>query len=96
MSKEAQMRKTIFSVIRRGLPAALVAVAAVISSAATRGPDAGGYTATDAAVYSLVDISGASGGASILAGIDDGVAALTIPFGFQFYGRSYPIVCASA
>ena len=32
----------------------------------------------------------------LVAGIDDGVAPLTLPFAFQFYGTSYPIVCASA
>jgi hypothetical protein len=65
-------------------------------SAATKGPDAGGYTASDATVYSLVDISGAGGGASVLAGIDDGVVPLTLPFTFQFYGRPYTTLCASA
>jgi hypothetical protein len=80
-----------------GLTAALaLAVATAVTSAATKGPDAGGYSATDSAVYSLVDISGASGGTSILAGVDDGVAALTIPFAFRFYGKSYTIVCASS
>jgi hypothetical protein len=81
----------------RGITAsALLTAAAVIGSAATKGPDAGGYTATDSTVYSLVDISGSSGGASILAGIDDGTAALTIPFAFQFYGRPYTVLCASS
>jgi hypothetical protein len=81
----------------RGLMAALaLAAATVITSAATKGPDAGGYSATDSAVYSLVDISGGSGGTSILADVDDGVAALTIPFAFRFYGKSYTIVCASS
>src|SRR4051812_11693839 len=64
--------------------------------AATKGPDAGGYTASDATVYSLVDISGAGGGTSVLAGIDDGTAPLTLPFTFQFYGHPYTTVCASA
>jgi hypothetical protein len=75
----------------------LVAAAAIaVTSAATKGPDGGGYSATDSAVYSLVDISGASGGTSILGGVDDGVAALTIPFAFRFYGKSYTIACASS
>jgi hypothetical protein len=81
----------------KGMAATLVLGAAVaVTSAATKGPDAGGYSATDSAVYSLVDISGASGGTSILAGVDDGVAALTIPFAFRFYGKSYTIACASS
>lgn len=80
-----------------GLTAALaLAVVTAVTSAATKGPDAGGYSATDSAVYSLVDIAGASGGTSILAGVDDGVAALTIPFAFRFYGKSYTIACASS
>ena len=54
--------------------------AVTIGLGATKGPDAGGYSATDSTVYSLVDISGPSGGASVLSGTDDGVVALTIPF----------------
>jgi Dockerin type I domain len=84
-------------VIRHATALALsVCAATAMVSAATKGPDAGGYTASDAAVYSLVDISGPGGGASVLAGIDDGVVPLTLPFTFQFYGRPYTTVCASA
>jgi hypothetical protein len=64
--------------------------------ATTKGPDAGGYTGTDATVYSFVDVSGGTGGASILAGIDDGTATLTLPFSFQFYGQGYNLVCVSS
>jgi hypothetical protein len=64
--------------------------------ATTKGPDAGGYSGTDATVYSFVDISGGSGGASILAGADDGTATLTMPFTFQFYGQGYNLVCVSS
>jgi len=67
----------------------------VVVHAAVKGPDAGGYVATDATVYSFIDVSGASGGASVLAGTDDGVVALTLPFAFTFYGQSYTTVCAS-
>ena len=63
---------------------------------ATRGPDAGGYTATDATVYSFVDLVGAGGAASILAGTDDGTAVLTLPFAFRFYGVDYTQVCVSS
>jgi hypothetical protein len=82
--------------VRRSARLVLLTIVAVASSAATKGPDAGGYTASDAVVYSLVDISGTGGGASVLGGIDDGVAALTLPFSFQFYGHAYTSVCASA
>jgi hypothetical protein len=64
--------------------------------ATTRGPDAGGYTATDSTVYSFVDIAGGSGGASLLADTDDGTAALTMPFAFRFYGQAYSMVCVSS
>jgi hypothetical protein len=63
--------------------------------AASKGPDASNYTATDATVYSFVDISGPSGGSSVLSGTDDGMAALTLPFTFTFYGQGYSVVCAS-
>jgi hypothetical protein len=82
--------------VRRSARAFLLTMLALAGSAATKGPDAGGYTASDAVVYSLVDISGGGGGASVLGGIDDGVAALTLPFSFQFYGHAYTSVCASA
>jgi len=91
------MRTSIFQFIQRVTIAAVFAAAAgAFVLAATKGPDGGGYTASDATVYSLVDISGAGGGASVLAGIDDGVAPLTLPFTFQFYGRPYTTICASA
>jgi hypothetical protein len=63
--------------------------------AATKGPDAANYTATDATVYSFVDISGGGGGTSVLSGTDDGMAALNLPFSFTFYGQAYSFVCAS-
>jgi len=72
----------------------LTALTSVGWATATRGPDAGGYTATDSAVYSFVDISGT--GASVLGGVDDGVAPLIVPFSFQFYGNAYTMVCASS
>ena len=56
----------------------LLAAAAGMAHATTQGPDGGGYTATDQTPYSFNDISGS--GASILAGIDDGAVALTLPF----------------
>lgn len=66
------------------------------AGATTKGPDAGGYTATNATVYSFVDIAGGSGGASVLADTDDGTAALRLPFSFRFYGQAYPFVCVSS
>jgi hypothetical protein len=73
---------------------AVVLIASAITEAVTRGPDAGNYTATDATVYSFVDISG--GGASILADTDDGTATLTLPFPFQFYGIARTLLCVSS
>ena len=61
----------------------------------TKGPDKGGYSGTDVAVFSFIDVA-ALGGAGVLSGIDDGTAALTLPFNFKFYGQSYSIVCVSA
>jgi len=83
--------------VRRALQAAALLVAAAAPGwAATKGPDAGGYTATDAAVYSFVDISVPGGGVSILGGSDDGIAALTLPFSFDFYGLPRTMVCVSS
>jgi len=79
----------------RAVLAGLLVGVGVVVHAAVKGPDAGGYVATDATVYSFIDVSGASGGASVLAGTDDGVVALTLPFAFTFYGQSYTTVCAS-
>jgi hypothetical protein len=64
--------------------------------ATRKGPDAAGYTATDATVYSFTEIAGGGGSSSILANSDDNVALLTLPFPFQFYGQSYTMVCASS
>lgn len=75
---------------------ALASGAASLAWAANRGPDAGSYTATDAAVYSFIDLAGTPGSASVLAGTDDGVSLLTLPFPFQYYGVSYTLACVSA
>jgi uncharacterized protein (TIGR03437 family) len=66
-----------------------------VSRAATQGPDAGGYSATDASVYSFVDIAGGGGAASVLAGADDDSAVITLPFAFTFYGTAYTQICVS-
>jgi MBG domain-containing protein len=66
-----------------------------LALAATAGPDPAGYTATDAAVYSFIDIATATGAVSVLTGTDDGVVALTPPFPVSFYGHAYPVVCVS-
>ena len=84
------------NVTKRFLVAVLLASLGAGVLATTKGPDPGGYTGTDATVYSFVDIAGGSGGASILAGSDDGTATLTLPFAFQFYGQGYTLVCVSA
>jgi hypothetical protein len=59
-------------------------------------PDAGGYTATDAAGYSFIDLTVSGGSASVLANQDDGLALLTMPFPFTFYGASYTLLCVSS
>jgi hypothetical protein len=82
--------------LRRFIVGVVFASIAPTLLATTKGPDTGGYSGTDATVYSFVDISGGSGGASILAGVDDGTATLTMPFAFQFYGKSYNLVCVSS
>ncbi len=79
----------------RALMLAALALAPSFASATTRGPDLGGYTATDATVFSFVDIAGPGGGASILAGTDDGTAVLTLPFPFTFYGQARTLACVS-
>jgi hypothetical protein len=75
--------------------AAVLACSTAVLWASTKGPDAGGYSATDEIVYSFVDISGASGGTSLLGGTDDGTAVLSLPFVFRFYGQSYSVACVS-
>ncbi len=76
--------------------AVIIGAAAIVLTATTKGPDAGGYSGTDSTVYSFVDIAGAGGGASVLAGTDDGTVALTLPFAFQFYGTPYTLICVSS
>jgi len=90
------MESTLHAVGRRvvGLAAALACGSALLW-AATKGPDAGNYTATDEAIYSFVDISGSSGGSGILSGTDDGTALLTLPFPVRFYGQAYSLACVS-
>ena len=80
----------------RALMLAALALAPAFAFAGNRGPDQGGYTATDATVFSFVDIAGPGGGASILAGTDDGTAVLTLPFPFTFYGQARSLACVSS
>ena len=82
--------------IRFALFLAVFFLAPILGFAATRGPDAAGYTGTDSTVYSFVDLAGASGSASTLSGTDDGTAVLTLPFAFRFYGVDYTQVCVSS
>src|SRR5262249_46926448 len=62
---------------------------------ANKSPDGASYMATDATVYSFIDLAG-GGSASVLAGEDDNVALLTLPFPFQFYGSTYTLLCVSS
>jgi hypothetical protein len=73
----------------------LLACATAAAQAAVKGPDAGGYTASDEVVYSFVDMS-ANTGVSVLKGSDDGMVALTLPFTFRFYNQPYTFACVSA
>ena len=77
------------------------ALAAVLASAlllcgTNKGPDGASYMATDATVYSFIDLTAGGNSASVLAGADDDVALLTLPFPFQFYGNSYTLLCVSS
>jgi hypothetical protein len=85
--------------IRRANSRPAVLAVALLSASAlwatNKGPDSGGYSATDAAVYSFIAINGA-GGASVLGGTDDAVALVSLPFSFQFYGTSYTQLCISS
>ena len=78
-----------------GRALASVLMCASLCSAANRGPDPAGYKATDNVVYSFVDISNA-GGVSVLSGVDDGSAALNLPFSFRFYNQNYNMLCVSS
>ena len=81
--------------IPTALAGALIVSLSLMTLAAIKGPDGGGYTATDSVVFSMIDLSGGGGGASVLSGVDDGVAPLTLPFPFRFYGTPYTVVCVS-
>jgi hypothetical protein len=75
-----------------------LAAALVVSTvwAGKTPPDAGGYTGTDAAAYSFIDLSVSGGSASVLTNQDDAVTLLTLPFQFTFYGTAYNLLCVSA
>jgi len=71
--------------------AGLFALTAAPAHAATIGPDAFGYTATDEVDFSFVDISGT--GTSLLGGFDDVTTGLVgMGFNFDFYGTTYSSV----
>jgi hypothetical protein len=97
-SREQTMRYSTLDLRRlgRAVLVALVISGGAVAWAATKGPDGGGYTATDATTYSFVDISGAGGGTSILSGQDDGTTVLALPFPFRFYGKLYNLLCVSS
>ena len=89
------MHPTLHIRVRPLAAAALVGICSLGGFAATKGPDGGGYRASDETIYSFVDISGASGAAAMLAATDDSAAAVTLPFAFRFYGTSYSVACIS-
>jgi hypothetical protein len=79
----------------KGLALTLFAIVlATPVSAATIGPDAFGYTATDEVAFGFVDISGT--GTNILDNFDDSFVQRAIGFSFSFYGTSFTDVFASS
>jgi hypothetical protein len=86
----------IVTTLRRATIAGLIAASTAVVWATTKGPDAGGYSATDEIIFSFADISGASGGVGVLAGTDDATAVLALPFPFRFYGVNYSLACVSS
>jgi hypothetical protein len=66
------------------------------SLAAQTKSDNGNYTATGNTVFSFIDLVSGGGSSSVLSNTDDGVALLSLPFPFQFYGATYTLVCASS
>jgi hypothetical protein len=84
-----------FGAILRPVALALALLSASALWATNKGPDSGGYSATDSTVYSFIAINGA-GGANVLGGTDDAVALVSLPFPFQFYGNSYSLLCISS
>jgi surface antigen len=84
------------NVARLGRLAVALALAASMAWAGQTAPDAAGYTGTDSAVYSFIDLTVGGGGGSVLANTDDAVTLLTLPFSFGFYGKSYSLLCVSS
>src|SRR2546427_5737628 len=74
----------------------LMLVSASLLCATNRGPDAGSYVATDATVYSFIDLATGGASANVLGGTDDAVVLLTLPFPFQFYGNTFTLICVSS
>src|SRR5579875_3087951 len=66
---------------------------AAAASAGTIGPDAFGYTASNAP-YGFVDIT--MTGTQILAASDDDTQTVDLGFAFNFYGQSYTQTCIGA
>ncbi len=87
------MRKVNATLRLMGAAAALMLGGGALQ-ASTSGPDAAGYTATDAVTYSFIDISGT--GTGTLAGADDDSAQVSLGFPFQFYGHTVSSVCLSS
>ena len=80
---------------RIAVPAlSLALVAASTAQAATIGPDALGYRATNEVLFGFQNISGT--GTRVLAGFDDGTVAAAIGFNFNFYGAGFASVNISS
>jgi len=85
------MRFSGWTALRTAVPALSFAlVATATAQAATIGPDAFGYRATDDVRFVFQDISGS--GTRVLAGTDDSTVSAAIGFTFNFYGTGFSSV----
>jgi hypothetical protein len=82
------MDTVVWRAIRGSVPVcALVLGGVSVAHAATIGPDAFGYRATDEVPFVFQNISGT--GTRVLAGTDDGAVVAPIGFDFSLYGTVY-------
>lgn len=89
------MRFSGWRALRTAVPmVSLALVGASTAQAATIGPDAFGYRATNEVRFVFQDISGT--GTQVLAGTDDSTAAAAIGFNFNFYGAGFASVNISS
>ena len=80
--------------LRFGILSMALLLSAHSMVAGTIGPDAFGYTASNAA-YGFIDITG-SGTRILVASDDDTQSGVPLGFNFSFYGQSYTETCVGA